>query len=267
MGARERFYEDVLNRRLDDKDASVLVCGGGYLDRDVLLQCGFKNVVISNLDERHDASEFAPYKWEQQDMQSLSYEEGSFDYVISHASLHHASSPHRVLTEMYRVASRGVLMIDSRDSWSVRILAAVGATATYEQSAVYYNDCQYGGVNNTCIPNFVYRWTEREVEKTICTYAPAVKHRFTFDYGSAFPATADLQEKRLALRTLLYLVRPFFLLTVKLFPRLQNLFSVYIPKPDKAVDHHEWLNYQDGRLSFSKSWGDRKYKKVEVPRK
>ena len=37
----------------------------------------------------------------------------------------------------------------------------------YETQAVFFNDMKTGGLNNKEIPNFVYRWTEREVYKLI----------------------------------------------------------------------------------------------------
>jgi hypothetical protein len=35
----------------------------------------------------------------------------------------------------------------------------------------------YGGVKNTPIPNYVYLWTEREVTKTISSFAPPIRGR------------------------------------------------------------------------------------------
>ena len=37
---------------------------------------------------------------------------------------------------------------------------------------------RFGGQRNTPIPNYVYRWTRREVEKTVLAFAPVAKHRF-----------------------------------------------------------------------------------------
>ena len=50
----------------------------------------------------------------------------------------------------------------------------------YEHAAVFYNDCVFGGVKNTPIPNFIYRWTRRDIEKTI---AALKKHGFNAVYA------------------------------------------------------------------------------------
>ncbi len=44
-----------------------------------------------------------------------------------------------------------------------------------------------GGYRNGPIPNYVYRWTEREFEKVINSYAPTHQHRFFYAYGFQFP--------------------------------------------------------------------------------
>jgi ubiquinone/menaquinone biosynthesis C-methylase UbiE len=164
---REGFYEDVVRRRIPDRDASILICGGGESDAKTFAKLGYRNVTISNLDTRIDQGHYAPFEWKFENAEALSCSDGSFDYVVIHAAIHHASSPHRVVLEMYRVARKGMLAFEARDSALMHCLERFRVTPTYEHAAVYYNDCKYGGVNNTEIPNFVFRWTEREVEKTI----------------------------------------------------------------------------------------------------
>src|SRR5260370_18941530 len=128
------FYLETLRRLLDDGwmglDSSVLVvCGGGY-DRDVFLGLGFRRVTISNLDSRLDSrmdgSEFAPYPWSLQDVESLGFADGAFDFVVVHQGLHHCHSPHRGLLEMYRVARRGGLAFEPRDTRLVRLGVRLG---------------------------------------------------------------------------------------------------------------------------------------------
>ena len=62
------FYLDTLNRLIRKnvlrRDMKVLaVCAADY-DRDVLLQCGFTDVTISNLDTRQHETDFAPFRLE-----------------------------------------------------------------------------------------------------------------------------------------------------------------------------------------------------------
>jgi SAM-dependent methyltransferase len=238
------------------------VVGGGMLDRDVFHAAGFTRVTISNLDSRMTGGEFAPYPWKFANAASLPFQDGSFDYVVVHAAIHHDAEPHRVLTEMYRVALKGLLAFEARDSWVMRRLEQLNMAQTYEHAAVYYNDCKFGGVDNTEVPNFVYRWTEREVEKTIRSYMPSYPHRFVYRYGTALPTTPDLEKKASVRSMVLRIARPLFRLVAALAPRQQNLFAFFVEKPAPAAPLHPWLEHGpgDSGIRFNRAWGDRRYK-------
>ena len=225
-------------------------------------ELGYQDVTISNLDTRIGPNEYAPFKWKFENAEALSYEDASFDYVVIHAAVHHASMPHKLLLEMYRVAKKGILAFESRDSLTMRILEYFNLTQVYEHAAVYYNDCQYGGRNNTDIPNFVYRWTEREVEKTIQTYAPYFSHKFIYKYGTAFPCTPELEAKGSIKITFLKVVRPFYWLFTKVLVKQQNMFAFYVEKPESHTALFPWLTFdeKEKRIKFNKKWGENKYK-------
>lgn len=262
MEERIAFYKKVVQERIGSPKASVLVCGAGVLDKTVFHELGFEDVTISNLDTRIGPGDYAPFKWKFENAEALSFEDNSFDYVVIHAAIHHASLPHKLLVEMYRVAKIGLLAFESRDSLTMRLLERFDLTQVYEHAAVYYNDCQYGGRNNTDIPNFVYRWTEREVEKTIQTYAPYFRHKYIYAYGTAFPCTPALEAKGAAKKAFLTAVRPLYWLFAKLFPSQQNLFAFYVEKPVSRDALFPWLIYdeKEGKIKFNKAWGDKKYK-------
>jgi ubiquinone/menaquinone biosynthesis C-methylase UbiE len=256
---RISFYKNTINQWITDKNASILVVGGGETDRDVLHSLDFTNVIISNLDSRLKGDEFAPYQWSLQQAEELSYEKATFDFVLVHAALHHCESPHRALLEMYRVAKIGLIAFESRDSLLMKFLAKVDLTPDYEHVAVYYNDGKFGGVNNTEIPNYIYRWTEREIEKTISTYAPFAKHQFTYRYGNDTPASVDLEKKSLK-KIIVSLFKPFYQIFTILFPKQQNLFAFYVGKPDISTDLFEWLQVKDDQIQFNYDWAKEKYK-------
>jgi SAM-dependent methyltransferase len=262
MDERQLFYENVVNELILSKNASILVCGGDDLDKKVFEKLGFHDVVISNIDSRMKGDEFSPFAWKYENAESLSFSAESFDYVVIHAAIHHAYSPHKVLTEMYRVSRIGVLAFESRDSAMMRFLERYGFTQTYEHAAVYYNDCKYGGVNNTDIPNYIYRWSEREIEKTIQSYAPYYSHRYTYRYGTAFPCTPELETKGRLKYIFLKCMRPLYQVFVKLFPRQQNLFAFMIEKPIKNSDSlFPWLLFDNNekKITFNTEWGNNKY--------
>ena len=62
----------------------------------------------------------------------------------------------------------------------MRVAQRLGVVDEYELTAVADNGFAAGGVRNSAVPNYVYRWTEREVEKTIASAAPQRRHRFVW---------------------------------------------------------------------------------------
>lgn len=258
---REEFYKKNLLRCFPEQSASILVCGGGTFDKKIFEACGFTNVTISNLDVRMNADAYKPYSWAFEDAESLSYQDNAFDYVAIHAAIHHASSPHRVVTEMYRVAKKGVFAIESRDSLIMRIFERYGLTQTYEHAAVFYNDGKFGGVNNSEIPNYVYRWTEREIEKTIRSFAPFAEPEFHYMYEMSLPVTPQMEKGGMLKYFFLKLARPFFWVLTRLFPRQQNLFAFFIKKPIIPDQLFPWIKQaEDGSLKFDMEWGGRRYR-------
>jgi hypothetical protein len=165
---------------------------------------------------------------------------------------------------MYRTAKIGVLSIESRDNTIMKFLEKTGLAQTYEHAAVYYNDCNHGGVNNTEIPNYIYRWTEREIEKCIKAFAPYCNHKFIYKYGTAFPSTPELEKKGKLKLYLLKFAHPFYQTFAKIFPKQQNLFAFYIKKPKIPDNLFPWLTFDENKkvMEFNKEWGDMKYKKT-----
>lgn len=264
MDEREIFYEKIVQLRLQPNTSTILVCGGGLLDKNVFERLGFHNVTISNLDTRPTVNDFAPFKWKCENAEKLSFPDNHFDYVVIHAAVHHASSPHRVLTEMYRVSKKGILAFESRDSIVMRLMEKFHLTLVYEHTAVYYNNCNSGGVNNTEIPNFVYRWTEREIEKTIQSYSPYYRHRILYSYGTAFPCTQELENKARTKRIFINALRPLYSVLTKLFVKQQNQFAFFVEKSETLDVLFPWLNFDESsqQITFNKEWGDHKYKCV-----
>jgi ubiquinone/menaquinone biosynthesis C-methylase UbiE len=257
---RISFYQNTIDKWITDKNASILVVGGGETDREVLYGLGFTNVIISNLDSRLKIDEFAPYQWSFQKAEELSYGKHEFDFVVVHAALHHCESPHRALLEMYRVAKVGAIAFESRDSLLMKFLEKVNMTPSYEHVAVYYNDGKFGGVNNTEIPNYIYRWTERDIEKTVHTYAPYAKHKFQYKYGNDVPSSVGLQQKATIKQLVIYIAKPFYQIFILLFPKQQNLFAFYIEKPNVPEDLHEWLKVDGENIRFNYEWAKEVYK-------
>lgn len=232
-GDRTGFYRRSVQRLLDEgvlaRSMSVLVSCGGRLDRDVLQELGFADVTISNLDERIGPAEYAPYPWRREDAEALSLADGSVDWGIVAAGLHHCRSPHRALLELYRVARVGVLAIESRDSLAMRAAVRAGLVDDYEVGAVAAHGLAAGGVANTPVPNYVYRWTEREVEKTIASFAPHARHRFLYVRELEVPE-AVLDSTRGLRGRMLRRLAPLARGVARVLPGQANLFAFAVVK-------------------------------------
>ena len=69
----------------------------------------------------------------------------------------------------------------------MRAAIRLGVADEYELTAVADNAFRSGGVRNTGVPNYVYRWTEREVEKTIRSAAPHARDEFLWFHELELP--------------------------------------------------------------------------------
>jgi len=256
---RGPFYRSAVERLLGDgvltPSSSVLVTCGGYLDRDVLQAAGLVDVTITNLDDRLGEDAFAPYAWAHADAEELPYADGSFDWGLVSAGLHHCRSPHRAVLELYRVARRGVLCVESRDSAAMRLASRAGLVDDFEVSAVAAHGLVAGGVANTAVPNYVYRWTEREFEKTISSNAPHARHRFVYLRELGIPWSIVEAAGGVRARVLRALA-PIAEGVVKVVPSQANLFAFAVVKLDGL---QPWLRPGPAGPQPDEDWIRRRY--------
>ncbi|MGF1605960.1 MAG: methyltransferase domain-containing protein [Rhodothalassiaceae bacterium] len=254
----DSFYHRVLRRlvaegRLDPTAATLVVAGGAF-DAEVLADLGFTEATISNLDARPSEAVAERFAWAQEDAEALSFADRSFDQVFVHAGLHHCASPHRALAEMYRVSARAVLVFEARDGLLMRLAVRLGLTDAYEVEAVIANDGRAGGVRNSAVPNHVYRWTEREVAKTVASLDPTGPPQIRYFYGLRLPIErlrmARARHKLLAAR-LLSAVRLVF---TTVLPRQGNQFAFLIERPKQTWP---WI---DAQGEFNHAWAAQHYR-------
>ena len=142
-----------------------------------------------------------------------------------HASIHHTSKPHNVLLEMYRIAKYGILIIESNDSFVMRLSVKLNFSEDFEKSAL--NTC-VKDVDGSNIPNYVYRWTEREIKKLFYSYQPDKKINIIFNYqDNIFNEGLSNNSIKKIIITFSYL---FLKIIFFLFPKQKNLMSIYIDK-------------------------------------
>lgn len=252
---RQCFYVRVLRECIGNLQARILVAAAGDRDRQVFHELGFSNIVFSNVTE---AANFAPFQFTCQDAENLSFEDDAFDFAVVHEALHHCHSPHRALLELYRVARHGVLAVEARDSLLMRLLERFRLTEVYEQQGIYHAGGGAGGVGGGPVPNFIYRWTEREVEKAINAYAPHLRNGFRYFYAHDAPA-ALLYPGPAAKKMVLRVAYGLYQALVWLFPRQQNLFAFFVTKPQPPRALQPWIEVIDGKPRLNMTWARTKY--------
>ena len=241
--------------------SEILVVCGGPFDREVLQSLGFLNVTISNLDERISQTGINPfetYKWSYQDLEHLSFEEGTFDVVIVHSGLHHLRCPQRGINEMYRVARHGIIGFEPNRNFYTALGVKLGVGQEYEDAAVYHNGCRWGGVANTDVPNYVVRFNASEIRRVVQTYRPVAPHKIDFFFTTRVSGRVEsLRSKGFAGK-----------LTVKLagllsragrFPFLANNMAFCVLKPNLPNDLFPWLEIKEGAVGCSRPYLETKY--------
>lgn len=260
---QDEFYAEtlawLLNRGVLRKDMKLLVACGGSLDRDMMLACGFQNVTITNLDSQMNPGAFAPFSASVQDVEALAYRDGEFDFCIAHNGLHHCYSPHRGLLELYRAGRLGALVFEPRDSFLTRLGVRLGFGQEYETAAVVANNWVAGGTRDTPIPNYVYRWTEREIEKTIRSYTPWGKPGFLYRRGLRVPWGRLRSMKNRAFYVAVRGLLPFLRLLLLCFPGQANGFAFVVLKPKVPQDMFPWLEWKDGAPAPKREWMEKQY--------
>jgi SAM-dependent methyltransferase len=261
--ADDNFYARTVRRLMQagvlDQSMRILVACGGELDRDVLAGLGFSDVTISNLDTRLTADKFQPMAWAFQDVEQLTFADNEFDFAIVHNGLHHCHSPHKGMLELYRVARKGILVFEPRDTALVRLGIRLNLGQRYEVASVSHNGLDAGGVGNSQVPNFIYRWTEREVEKTILSYAPYGEPRFRFIYALRVPWGRLRSLRNPMMLVAVVAALPLLKLLFGIVPKQANGFAFAVEKPVLPRDLHPWLAFDGQRVSVRGDWMQDRY--------
>ena len=79
------------------------------------------------------------------------------------------------------------------------------------------------------MPNYVYRWTEREVIKLMKSFRPDIKHNILFDYGHQIKFTNSK------------IINLLFDIFFMIFKKQKNLLTIYIDKNVKNLQFNDWI--------------------------
>lgn len=192
-----RVLRECVKRNEIDINSTVLVVGGMQEDAEVLQSAGLHRITLSNISgvpDDPDAPNILPII--AVDAEDIRLPDQSYDIVFVHEVIHHCRSAHRALCEMLRVAKSQVLMMEPNDSAFMRLLCRLRLSFPFEVAAVVDNDYVCGGVRNSQIPNYIFRWNEREVFKLASSFLAEYSFRLFADPYWEFNA----DEKELALR-------------------------------------------------------------------
>jgi ubiquinone/menaquinone biosynthesis C-methylase UbiE len=254
------FYQKTLIKLLKNKIVSqndrILIVAGGEKDRNTFYNCGFKNVTISNLDYHKGVSNYKPYFWKREDAENLSFKDNQFDWVFVHAGLHHCASPHRALCEMLRVSTKGIGVFESRDSVLNRIANKFNLAPSYEIEPIVLSKGKYGGVRNSHIPNYVYKWTENEVKKTVNSFLPEYRHIFYFYYGLLVPTERLSMSKNTLKKIIGFIAKVLMPIFFIFFKKQGNLFAFVVKKNDKL---QPWLKIENDKIQFDTEYSKSKF--------
>lgn len=191
-----RLLRQHLERGVINHDDSVLVQFAGSFDELVCQEVGLTNVTFVNIAPDSPSSEVGGAVIDAHDMP---YPSASYDHVMGHSGLHHCSRPHEALHEMYRIARRTVLFVENQDSALMRAASRAGVVGWYELAAVVADGYDTGGVDGTGVPNFVYRWTRRDLYKTVSAFDPAyeipIEFHTEWNLGTGRVASEVLRRK------------------------------------------------------------------------
>ena len=159
-----------------DVEGAVLIVGGGSEDARILRSFGFHRITLSNLRD-FTSDELAQLEREglktvTADVEDIVIPDNSYDLVFTHAVVHHCRSPHKALLEMLRVSRKHVIIMEPNESLLVRALVKLRFSFPYELPAVISNKFESGGVRNSCVPNYIYRWGARDLYQAAASYLP-----------------------------------------------------------------------------------------------
>jgi hypothetical protein len=91
-------------------------------------------------------------------------------------------------------------------------------------------DGKRGGVADSGIPNFIYRWTERDVRDTIASYDPAYVPEVKFFYELRIPIQRFTRAGNRAMAIVGWLIEPLSKVLAAVAPKQCNEFAFAISK-------------------------------------
>ena len=224
--SRWNFYKKNFLKSIN-KNENFLLISASINEIKILRSLGYSNFAITYHDEKGKEN-LQNYGFEmnknlfRSDVRNLKFKNNLFEYVVTNATLHHVDQPQKAITEMYRIAKKGVLIIESNDSLTMQIACKLKFVEEFEVSSIDLKN-NSGGLLDTGVPNYVYRWTEREIIKILKSYDPSNIVSVKFKYANDL---TNFKSNKLYVKILKFFTKIFFFI----FKKQQNCMSIFIDK-------------------------------------
>lgn len=225
---------------------SALAIGGTDQDAGILLEAGFTEVTVLNIYKEAISKYSDRVAFLVGDVRNNNIADRSFDIVFASDCLHHCRYPHGALCEAYRIARKLVVIVESRDSFVIRLAERLGIAMRFE--IIPDNLRGRGGVDYSEVPNFVYRWTEREFEKTIRSYDPTIEQNFVYHYDANLPVKRLPSLNSRLFGLLGHLMKAAAFVVKAMFPHQGNTFAMVAVKDPVRCALQPWLERRDDRV-------------------
>ncbi|MGO9307195.1 MAG: methyltransferase domain-containing protein [Candidatus Korobacteraceae bacterium] len=268
----QRVLQDCVRAEGIDLQSSVMIVGGSYEDAEILRKVGFRHMTLTNLQELADfelpPKDGAELSMVNADAEDMQFANGSYDLVLAHEMLHHCRSPHKALLEMLRVSRRHVIIQEPNDSLLMHAFVKLRFSFPYELPAVVFHNFQAGGVRNTCVPNYIYRWNAREMYQTAASYIP--ESEFSLYVRRYWDFNVDKDELALRSQTRIgsftkILGPGLFLACLHGFQAVANHLPWLGGQGNKffgCITKHDdlkpWLVRESGRIAFNQDYRKRR---------
>lgn len=149
-----------------ETEASWLTIGDGRFGSEAhfLINAGAKNVHCTDISDAllkiaHEGGAIGSFSAE--NAESISFADNSFDYVYCKEAFHHFPRPFIALYEMFRVAKKGVILTEPRDT--TIDVAPIQELRNALKAAIGLRPSTKHGFET--VGNYAYALSEREVEK------------------------------------------------------------------------------------------------------
>ena len=142
----------------------------------------------------------------------------------------------------------------------MRALTWAGFSFPFEIFSVVYHEYQAGGVRDSCVPNFIYRWSADEVRKTVSSYLAEylfLVHAYPYwDFNVDEKELSIRKETRIHAITSIMGAKNFLVvlralqIVLNSIPTLRHQGNKFFCCVEKTGELRPWLTAEDDKIAF-----------------